>query len=126
VQRETQSVLLDVIRENQLRGVSDEELRQHQDELIGMAEQNARDRVRARFLLLRIARREKFDATEAELTQLILEIAHRNEIPVKKLVADLRKRGGFADLREQILRRKALDLIASNVTVITPSVAPAA
>ncbi|MCX7868620.1 MAG: trigger factor [Terrimicrobiaceae bacterium] len=125
VERETRGVLLDIIRENQIRGVSDEELRKHEDELIGMAQQSARNRVRAKFLLLHIARREKFEATEAELTELVIEIARRNQIPVKKLVASLRKRGGIEELREQILRRKALDLLAANVSVKLPAAQPA-
>lgn len=121
VERETRGVLHQIIRENQERGVSDEELRKHQDELIGVAHQSARDRVRARFLLLAIARREKLEATDAEVAQALVDLAHASQIPVKKLAAEMRKRGGFEDLREQILRRKALDLLASRTVLLAPS-----
>jgi trigger factor len=124
VSRELRGILRDVVRENQARGVSDEEIRSHQDELIGSAQQSARQRVRSNFLLLRVAEKEKLEATETDLTQLVFEMSMRYEIPAKKLVADIRKRGAVEELREQVLVRKALDLLAANVSVpatTTPS-----
>jgi trigger factor len=117
VGREMRGILADVVRENQMRGISDDEIRRHQEEIIGAAQRGARDRVRGNFLLLRIAEKEKLEVTETDLSTLVLELAHRYEIPVKKFVADLRKRGAFTELREQVLARKALDLLAAKVTV---------
>lgn len=117
VEREMAGILRDIVRENQGRGVSDEEIRKHQDELIGAAQQSAKDRVRANFLLLRIAEKEKIEVTEQDVAQRVLEMASRYEIPVNKLVKDLQRRDGFGPLREQILTGKALDLITGNVTV---------
>ncbi|GAB4177639.1 MAG: trigger factor [Terrimicrobiaceae bacterium] len=117
VNRELRGILRDVVRENQARGVSDEEIRSHQDELIGAAQQSARQRVRSNFLLLRVAEKENLEATESDLTNLVLEMSMRYEIPVKKLIADIRKRGALEELREQVLVRKALDLLAANVSV---------
>jgi len=125
VSREARGILNDIVRENQARGISDEEIRKHQDELIGAAQEGARDRVRSNFLLARIAAKEKLEATEADLTTLVMELAYRYEIPVKKFITDLRKRGGVEELREQVLARKALDLLAANVTVTPPAGASA-
>ncbi len=124
VEREVSSILRDIVTENQVRGVSDDELRQHQDELIGVAQQSARDRVRANFVLLRIAEKEKLTASETDLVMAVSEMSHRYEIPMKKLIKDIQARDGFGPLREQILMGKALDLVAGNVTVREPS-APA-
>jgi len=121
VEREVSGILRDIVEENQGRGVSDEELRAHQDELVGVAQQSARDRVRANFILLRIAEKEKLEATEADLLMAVSEMSRRYEIPVKKLIKDLRAREGFGPLREQILMGKALDLVASNVKVVEPA-----
>lgn len=117
VNRELRGILRDVVRENQARGVSDEEIRAHQDELVGAAQQSARQRVRSNFLLLRVAEKENLEATDTDLTHLIYEMSMRYEIPAKKLVADIRKRGAVDELREQVLVRKALDLLAANVSV---------
>lgn len=121
VEREMAGILREIVQDNQVRGVSDDELRKHQDELIGAAQQSARDRVRANFLLLRIAEKENLEVAEQDVAQRVLEMAARYQIPVKKLVKDLQKRDGFAPLREQILASKALDLLVANVTVREPA-----
>lgn len=126
VEREVSGILRDIVRENEVRGVSEEELIKHQDELVGVAQQSARDRVRANFLLLRIAEKEKLEVSETDLIMAVSEMSRRYEIPVKKLIKDLQKREGFGPLREQILMGKALDLIASNATVSEPAATPAA
>jgi trigger factor len=123
VDREMSSILREIVQENQGRGVSDDELRKHQDELVGVAQQSARDRVRGNFLLLRIAEKEKLEVTETDLIMAVTEMSRRYEIPVKKLIKDLQSRDGFGPIREQILMGKALDLIASNVTVREPCAA---
>jgi len=121
VQREVSSILREIVQENQVRGVSDDELRSHQDELVGIAQQSAIDRVRGNFLLLRVAEKEKLEVTETDMLMAVSEMSRRYEIPVKKLVKDLQSREGFGPIREQILMGKALDLIASNVTVREPA-----
>jgi trigger factor len=125
VEREMAGILRDIVQDNQVRGVSDDELRKHQDELIGAAQQSAKDRVRGNFLLLRIAEKEKLEVTEQDVAQRVLEMASRYEIPVKKLAKDLQGRDGFGPLREQILAGKALDLLVANVTVREPAELPA-
>jgi len=117
VARETRGILQEIVRENQMRGISDDEIQNHQDELIGAAQKGAQERVRTNFLLQRVAEKEKLQASEADLTSLILELAQRYEIPVKKFVTDLKKKGGIDGLREQVLARKALDLLVDKVTV---------
>jgi len=117
VEREMSGILREIVRENQVRGVSDEEIRSHQEELMGAAQQSAKDRVRGNFLLLRVAEKENLQVTEQDVAQRVLEMASRYEIPVNKLVKDLQRRDGFGPLREQILIGKALDLLSANVTV---------
>jgi trigger factor len=119
-------ILRDIVRENQVRGISDDEIRKHQSELIGAAQQSAKDRVRGNFLLLRVAEKEKLEVSEQDVSRRVFEMAARYEIPVAKLVKDLKRRDGFGPLREQILIGKALDLLAANVTVREPSGEPAA
>ncbi len=123
VEREMAGILREIVQDNQVRGVSDDELRKHQDELIGAAQQSAQDRVRGNFLLLRIAEKEKIEVSEQDVAQRVLEMASRYQIPVNKLVKDLQRRDGLGPLREQILVGKALDLLASNVTVRETSAA---
>ena len=123
VERETQLALKDIVSENQARGVSDEELKSHTEEILETATKGARERVRANFLLLRIAKEEKLQVNESDLYQAVFEMAQRYEVPPKKLVKDLQKNNGMNRLREQILISKAVDFIVSKATV-TETAAP--
>lgn len=121
VNSEMTGILREIVQENQGRGVSDDELRAHQDEIMGAAKQSAAERVRSNFLLLRIAEKENINVTEQELAFHVTQLAARYQIPVKKFVKDLQQRNAFGQIREQILAGKALDFIAANVTVREPA-----
>jgi FKBP-type peptidyl-prolyl cis-trans isomerase (trigger factor) len=85
------------------------------------------DRVRGNFFLLRVAEKEKLEVSQTDMLMAISEMSRRYEIPPKKLIKDLQARDGIGPIREQILLGKALDLIASNVSVREPAAAtPAA
>ena len=122
---EIDSVLRDIVSENQSRGISEEEIRAHEQELIGAAQLSARERLRSTFLLLRIAEKENLKVTEQDLVERVQDMSARYNVTFDKMVKDLRKREALPMLQEQILCRKALDLIASNVTVRPPSEAAA-
>jgi trigger factor len=120
VANESRNMLREIVYENRMRGISDEEIQKHQDELVGAANKGATERVRTNFLLLRVAREEKITVTEAEMATVVYEMAQRYEIPIKKFVTDLKKKDAIDGIREQVLARKALDLLAGKVTV-TPA-----
>jgi trigger factor len=125
VESETSYILKDIVSESQSRGISDDEIKAHTAEIINNASQTASDRVRSNFLLTRIADAEKIEETDAEVYQAILQVAQREQMPVKKLAGELARSGGINRLRDQIRITKALDLIASSAIVAEP-VAPQA
>ena len=126
VASETAYILKDIVGESQARGISDEEIKSHTDEIVQNASKTASDRVRSNFLLTRIADEEKIEETDAEVYQAILQMAERQQMPVKKLAGELARSGGVNRLRDQIRITKALDLIASGATVTEPAATPAA
>jgi trigger factor len=121
IRNEMTGILREIVQENQVRGISDDEIRAHQDEIMGAAQQSATERVRGRILLLRIAEKENIEVTEQDMVFHVTQLAARYQIPVQKMVKDLKQRDGIEALREQILAGKALDLIAANVTVRQPT-----
>lgn len=121
VNNEMQGILKEIVEENQVRGMSDEELKSQEDQILGFAKQNAAERVRGRFLLLRLAEKENLEVTQQDLTLAIMQMSARYEVPAQKLIKDLQRRNAFGAIREQILVGKALDFIAANVTVREPS-----
>lgn len=126
VASETAYILKDIVGESQARGISDEEIKSHTDEIVQNASKTASDRVRSNFLLSRIADEEKIEETDAEVYQAILQMAERQQMPVKKLAGELARSGGINRLRDQIRITKALDLIASGATVTELAATPAA
>ncbi|MFV0416608.1 MAG: trigger factor [Chthoniobacterales bacterium] len=120
VASETASVLRDIVQENQARGIDEAEIRGHQDEILGAAQQSAEERVRSRFVLLKIAKEEKIEAEDKDVIEHISHMAAHYRIPIKKLISDLKKRDGIEDIREQIQASKALEFIASNAKISEP------
>jgi trigger factor len=125
VESETNYILKDIVGDSQARGISDEEIKAHTQEIIQNASQTASNRVRSNFLLARIADEEKIEETDAEVYSAVLEMAERQQTPVKKLAGELARGGGINRLRDQIRMTKALDLLASGATVTQPAVSQA-
>ena len=125
VESETNYILKDIVGDSQARGISDEEIKAHTQEIIQNASQTASNRVRSNFLLARIADEEKIEETDAEVYKAVLEMAERQQMPVKKMVGELSRGGGINRLRDQIRITKALDLLASGATVTQPAASQA-
>jgi trigger factor len=117
VRQQTQSILDDIVKENQERGVADEILREHEKDLVGSAAQSARERIKGTFILLRIAEKEKITATEMDLRRRIAQMAARSNMTFDKMVKELQKRGVIDQIREELVTAKALDFVASQAAV---------
>jgi trigger factor len=127
VMGETKNVIYDIVRENQQRGVSKETIDQQKNEIYNVASNSAKDRVKAAFLLGKIAEKEAIKVTEQEMAQRILVLAEQNHVKPDKLVKQLRERHGLSEIHEQILSSKVLDFLQLNAQVeeVPPSPAPA-
>ncbi len=123
VRQQTQSILNDIVRENQERGVADEILKEHEKDLVGSAAQTARERIKGTFILLRIAEKEGITVTEMEMRRRVAGLAQKYKMPFEKMQKELEKRGAINQIREEILTAKALDFVASeaSVTGVAPS-----
>ena len=131
VRQQTQSILDEIVRENQERGVADEILREHEKDLVGSAAQSARDRIKGTFILLRIAEKEKISITEMDLRRRIAQLAQRAKMSFDKMVKELQKRGVMEQIKEELVTAKTLDFVASQASVAgaaapTETPAPAA
>jgi trigger factor len=126
VRTETRRILADIVRENQARGVADDVLKQNEQEIVGSAAQNARERLKGTFILLKIADVEGIKPTQAEFDQRIAYLAARYDMKPDKLVKKLDERNAIDQILEEVLTSKVLDFLAANASVSTiPAVAPA-
>ncbi|MDR3406600.1 MAG: trigger factor [Chthoniobacter sp.] len=126
VRQETRRILSDIVRENQARGVADDVLKQNEQEILGSAAANARERLKGTFILLRIGEAENIKATQQEFDQRIAYLAARYEMKVDKLLKKLDERNAIDQILEEVLTGKILDFLAANASVSTiPAVAEA-
>jgi trigger factor len=124
VRMETRRILSDIVRENQARGVADDVLKQNEQEILGSAAQNARDRLKGTFILLRIADVENIKATQQEFDQRIAYLSARYEMKPDKLLKKLDERNAIDQILEEVLTGKVLDFLSANASVSTiPAVA---
>jgi trigger factor len=117
VRGETQRILGELVRENQARGVAEEVLKENQKELIGVASQNAREKLKGTFLLLRIAEAEGLGVSREEIFGRIAALAERYKMTFEKMIKELEKSNGIDQLTEEILTAKTLDFIVSKANV---------
>lgn len=111
VTHETRNVVYDIVRENSQRGLSKDDIDKQKNQIFAFANQSAKDRIKAAFILGRIAEKEGIKAEDKEVTQRILLLAQQYQIKPDKLVKQLQDRNGIAEIRDQILTSKVLDFL---------------
>lgn len=114
---ETRNVVYDIVRENQQRGVSKEVIDSQKDEIASMASSSARDRVKAGFILSRIAEQEGITVADQEMAQYLVALAQQNHIKPEKLIKQLRERNGIAEIHERLMTSKVLDLLEKHARI---------
>lgn len=122
VMGEARRVVKEIVEAEQMRGLSDEELLSKKDEIFGHAQMGAQFRVKADFILTRVAREQKIAVTREELVEHIARLAQRLNMPMDKLVKQLVRREGLGSVESDVVRDKALDFLASKVKVKKPAV----
>ena len=123
VRQQTQTILDEIVKENQERGVADEILREHEKDLVGSAAQSARDRIKGTFILLRIAEKEKIGVTDMDMRRRIAQLAQRSRMSFDKMLKELQKRGAIDQVREELITAKTLDFVASQASVTAEAAA---
>ncbi len=128
---ETRSLVQSIVQDNQKRGVPPEFIEAKKDEIYANARTTARDRVKAGFVLNRIAEAEQISVTEQEMGQRIVALAQQNNVSPDKMVKAMQERNAFPGLQQEILTGKVLDLIELQSRIeealpqATPEAAPA-
>lgn len=117
LQEETRQQVYDLVRRNQSRGVSAEEIEQKKEEMFDSATRSATEKVKLRYLLGRIADEEKITVTDRELDDQIRIMAYSWRTSFEKLRADLIKQKALDQVREDVLGGKVADFLMSQAVV---------
>ena len=119
VRGETRRIMNDIVKQNQERGVSDDEIKQNETDIVTNAAGAARERLKGAFILTRIAEKEGIQATREELDGHLNMLAARYQMTRDKLLRNLQERNALGQIEEEILLGKTLAFLAANATVET-------
>ena len=117
VMRETQSRVNDIFNSNTERGVSEEELVEHQEQIIESAGQQANNSVKTSFILEQIADKEKIEVTQEEVLNRVGEIAARQKTSVKQLTKQLQKKNAFGKIINGIKIHITIEFLRDSAVV---------
>ena len=117
VSSETRNLVYNIVNENQKRGVPQEVIEGKKDEIFQTASASAKDRVKAAFILNRIAEAEKITVDQRELSQRVVGLAQQNNTTPEKMVKVLQERNAFPEIQQEILTGKVLDFIELNASI---------
>lgn len=124
LEAETRGAVYDIVKANADRGVPKEAIDSKKEEIYSAASHSARDRLKITFLLRRIAEAEKITVTQEELSRQILYLAAQRRERPEKLVKQMRESGELAELHQQLLNSKVLDLLESKAAIEEVPAAP--
>ena len=89
-------------------GVKPEQLETQREEILTESRKAAAIRVRAQFVLTRIAEEAKIEISREDLSAAIMRAAYTSQVPPEKLVKDRQR---LNEIRRDTLLNKALDLV---------------
>lgn len=128
VAAETQNRVDEIVNSNAQRGLAEDEIVKHQDEIIQAAGQQAALTVKTNYILGKVAEAEGIEVSKEEILTQVAQIAAAQGVPPKKALKQIEKNNGFGRIQNSIRFRKTLDFIRENavVNVVDAPAGPAA
>ncbi|HZQ46085.1 MAG TPA: trigger factor [Verrucomicrobiae bacterium] len=117
VSQETRNVVYDIVRENQQRGVPKALIEEQKDQIYSAANASAKNRVKANFLLQKIAEQEDIKVSQEEVAARIQQLAGMYNIPVDQFLADLKKRNAIVEMYDQVASEKTIDFLQQHAVI---------
>jgi trigger factor len=117
VQNQTRSLIYDIVRENEMRGVPSNVLEEKKQDIFANAQSAAKDQVKLGFILGKIAEAEKLEVTNDELIAEVSRIAAQERIAPKKFIKQLQENDGFTSIRDSLLNRKTIDFLLQSAII---------
>ena len=117
VKDETRRIMSEIVQQNQRRGITDDLLREKQKDIVSVASRSAKERLKANFILTKIAEEEKMDVSAAELKKRVEQLADQYRMPFEKMMSELKEKRAIDQVREEVLIGKVLDFLTSNANI---------
>ncbi len=117
VHREAQRRTNDIAMNAMRQGMAQEAIMGAQEQIVSAATQQARQGVKVNFILGEIAKKEKLLVRDEQIQRALAQIAVREKITAKKLMAEAQKTNLIERIRDDILLDNALEFLKSNATI---------
>lgn len=126
VDSETQNAVNQMAQRGMQQGMTEEQLKGQEEQMIESAGNQARNNLKTNFILRAIAEKEGIEINEQDMTQRIVMMAQqRNEDP-QKFVKQLQKDNAIPAVQNQVLIGKTIDFLLSeaNIKQVAPEELP--
>lgn len=124
IEGERNSLLHDFMQRNMQQGASQEDFESQKEELYEKADKAARDRIKSRIILGKIAEKEKVQADNEDFGRMIMQEAQQSGQKPEKLVKEIQKdQNRLNRMRNEIILGKTMQLIIekSEREVVVPN-----
>ena len=111
-----------IVQQNHQRGVGKEGIDENKDRIYANAKADAEVRVKANYILSKIAEKEGIKVTDQELSRQVAAMATQQKVKPQKLAQQLKDNGTIYQVQEEIMNAKVIDLLEekAKVTEIDP------
>ena len=118
----TRAAVHNIVQQNHQRGVGKEIIEENKDKIYANAKTDAELRVKANYILSKIAEKEGIKVTDQELSRQVAAMAAQQKIKPQKLAQQLKDNGTIYQVQEEILNAKVIDLLEekAKITEIDP------
>jgi len=122
VNEATRAAVHNIVQQNHERGVGKEIIEENKDKIYANAKTDAEVRVKANYILSKIAEKEGIKVTDQELSRQVAAMAAQQKVKPQKLAQQLKDNGTIYQVQEEIMNAKVIDLLEekANVTEIDP------
>ena len=122
VNEATRAAVHNIVQQNHQRGVGKEIIEENKDKIYANAKTDAEVRVKANYILSKIAEKEGIKVTDQELSRQVAAMAAQQKIKPQKLAQQLKDNGTIYQVQEEIMNAKVIDSLEekAKVTEIDP------
>jgi len=122
VNEATRAAVHNIVQQNHQRGVGKEVIDENKDQIYANAKADAEVRVKANYILSKIAEKEGIKVTDQELSRQVAAMATQQKVKPQKLAQQLKDNGTIYQVQEEIMNAKVIDLLEekAKVTEIDP------
>ncbi|MCX7872186.1 MAG: trigger factor [Verrucomicrobiae bacterium] len=108
---ETRDAVLEIVVEQQKRGLSKEDIEKHKDDIFKVAQNRAKNRIKGKYVFKKIAEKEGIDVAPEEIQEQIFSIAKMRGEQPKKYLEDVIKAGRYYEFYDLLLAQKVIDFL---------------